>query len=61
MTIEVGELSDSQEKDEGKKSSGPGQSGKEFFLLRLYLCILSTLGCRLIFCVCLILLNQFFF
>lgn len=30
MTIEVGELSDSQEKDENKKSSGPGQ----FLLLK---------------------------
>lgn len=30
MTIEVGELSDSQEKDESKKSSGPGQ----FLLLK---------------------------
>lgn len=30
VTIEVGELSDSQEKDESKKSSGPGQ----FLLLK---------------------------
>lgn len=30
MTIEVDELSDSQEKEEGKKSGGPGQ----FLLVR---------------------------